>query len=51
VCAFGGAAACAALARDARRPTGVRVALCLAVTVIAWLLVLATLYGVTALTS
>ncbi len=43
VCAFGGAAACAVLARDARRPTNVRVALCLAVTVLAWLLVVGTL--------
>ena len=51
VCAFGGAAACAALARDARRPTSVRVALCLAVTVIAWLLAVATLYGLAFLNS
>jgi hypothetical protein len=49
--AFGGAAACAVLARDASRPTGVRIALCLAVTVVAWLLVLVGLYGLSALGS
>jgi hypothetical protein len=51
VCAFGGAAACASLARDSSRPTSVRVALCLAVTVIAWLLAVGTLFGLAALTS
>jgi hypothetical protein len=51
VCAFGGAAICAALARDASRPTNIRVALCLAVTVLAWLLAVFFLYGLALLQS
>ncbi len=48
-CAFGGAAICAALARDPSRPTNVRVALCLAVTVLAWMLAVFFLFGLSLL--
>jgi hypothetical protein len=50
-CACGGAAAVAALARDPSRPTSVRVALCLAVTVVAWLLAVSALVGLSLLST
>lgn len=46
----GGAFACHAVARDARKGAGVRVAICVAITVVCWVLFLALAGGVALLT-
>jgi hypothetical protein len=42
---FGGAGGCIAIARDPQKPVGLRVAICSAITLVCWLLVIALVGG------
>ena len=48
---FGGAAGCIAVARDASKAIGLRVGICVAVTIACWVLLVALLGGIAMLSS